>query len=277
MGALTATVSGLSRVAPGGAAALAERLWFSPRARPWGPPPPGATRFEYTIEKRTLGGYSLGSGEPALLLHGWGGVATDLAAIAEVVAESGMTAVVPDLPGHGADRGSRTDVFVMAAAVAAVDWMFGLPDLVVAHSFGAPTAFVAFPAGGPRRLVLLAPAMRMDAYLDWFAAALGLSPRARRRFATRIERFAGPQVLGIMAGAGEIPGCDVTILHDPDDRRTPFQDAERYVAEHPGASLVPITGAGHQGILTHPDALDAVAAILDTVDGPIPFLRPAGP
>ncbi|HEX9856190.1 MAG TPA: alpha/beta fold hydrolase [Acidimicrobiia bacterium] len=259
---MSTTARWTSRVAPGPVSAVAEWMWFRPRARRAGPRPSGAKPFELTVGKRDLGGYTLGTGEPVLLLHGWGGDASDLNPLAEAVASHGARAVVPELPGHGSDRGSRADLFAMTATVSAVGWMFGAPDVVVAHSFGAPVAFSAFAAGGPRHVMLIAPALRMDGYFDWFVARLGLSHGARRRFSGRIERFAGPQIMSIMRGEGVIPGADVLIVHDPADRTIAFADSERYAAAHPRTSLMPVGGAGHQEILGHPAVLDAVSRLL---------------
>ncbi len=249
-------------IAPGVAGAIAEKLYF----RAMGARPRTAVEsgdpFSFTLQKRTVTGYTLGAGETVLLLHGWRGTAGDMSTIAAAVAGAGMQAVAIDLPGHGDDRGSRTDLFLMAAAVHAAGSLFGPPAGVVAHSFGAAVAFGSFPNGGPRRVALFGPAIRGDRYLEGFGRHVGFNERALARFTRRIERYAGPQLMPILHGEGNVPGAEFLIQHDPADAWTPIVDSRRFVDTHPSARLVVVEGAGHKGILRHQEAVARAAAFL---------------
>lgn len=229
--------------------AIAWYLWFHPHGRPNTRLPENAESFLFGVAGHEVSGFALGSGDPVLLLHGWGGASTDMAPIARAVADAGFQAVVPDLPGHGADRGSHTDVFRMAAAVDAVASRFGSPRAVVAHSFGAVVTFGSFPYGGPDRVVLIAPAIRGQRFLDEFATMVNLSEKAFERFEARFQSFAGPHLMKVMAGDGDVPGADMLVLHDPADDRTPYVDAADYAAGRPATKLIDVPGAGHKGIL----------------------------
>jgi pimeloyl-ACP methyl ester carboxylesterase len=249
-------------IAPAAAARIAESLYF----RAMGARPRAAVEagepFSFTVQKRTVTGYVIGEGEPVLLLHGWRGTAGDMSAIALAVAEAGMRAVAIDLPGHGDDRGARTDLFLMGAAVHAAGGLFGRPAGVVAHSFGAVVVFGSFPDGGPRRIAFFGPAIRGDRYLKGFGHHIGLNRRTLDRFVARIERYAGPQLLPILYGRGEVPGADYLIQHDPEDAWTPMVDSERFVDAHPEARLVVVEGVGHKGILRDPEAVRRAARFL---------------
>ncbi len=233
---------------------IAWYLWFHPHGRPNTSYPDGARSFSLAVAGHEISGFTLGSGDPVLLLHGWGGASTDMAPIAASVAEAGLHAVVPDLPGHGSDRGTDTDVLRMAAAVDAVSSRFGLPRAVVAHSFGAVVTFGAFPHGGPDRVVLIAPAIRGRRFVDEFARIVNLSEKAFRRFEARFESFAGPHLMEVMAGNGDVPRADMMILHDPADDRTPYGDAAAYAARRPATKMVDVPDTGHKGILRDGDA-----------------------
>jgi pimeloyl-ACP methyl ester carboxylesterase len=211
--------------------------------------PAGADTFSLGAAGHDVSGFTVGSGEPVLLLHGWGGASTDMTPLAAALSEAGYQAVVPDLPGHGYDRGSYSDVFRMAAMVDAVSYRFGRPRAVVAHSFGAVVTFATFPHGGPQRVVLIAPAVRGQRFFEVFEAQLGLGEKAFRRFRDRFERFAGPHLMSVMAGEGDVPGADMLILHDPDDDRTPYRDAFVYAGNRSGTKLVDVPNSGHKGIL----------------------------
>ena len=150
-------------------------LWFRARGRSNARYPDGATEFSLTILEHDLAGFTLGSGDPVFLLHGWGGASTDMSPLARVVADAGFQAVAIDLPGHGVDRKSRTDLFRMAATVDAVAARYGSPRAVVAHSFGAVATFAAFPHGGPERIVLVAPGIKGARFFQVFKEMSGLS------------------------------------------------------------------------------------------------------
>jgi hypothetical protein len=242
-------VRAVTGILPTVGSAVAEHLWFRPRGRRGTGPPAGTERFEVRVAGRRLEGFTHGAGDITLLVHGWGGVANDMAPLASAVADSGRRAVVVDLPGHGSDRGGRTDIFEMASALHAVAALHGPPNAVVAHSFGAPATITAFPYGGPDRVVLIAPAFPGTGFVSAFAGHLGLSERAGARFLRRFEDYAGPHVLSVVHGEATVPGAEMLVLHDPADRRTAFGESQRFVERHPGARLVPVPGAGHQGIL----------------------------
>ena len=243
------SVSVASRVAPRFGGAVAESLWFRPRGRPMRGLPDEAEPFSMAVMGRDVSGFTIGKGDTVLLLHGWGGAGSDMSALAAAVAGAGYRAVVPNLPGHGPDRKSRTDLFTMAATVDALGALFGLPRAVIAHSFGAPVTFASFPQGGPERVILIAPAIRGERFYDFFVRQLGLGQRARQNFMNRFERFAGPHLMGVMTGDGDVPGADILVIHDPADDRTAFEDSVDYVDRRPRSRLVSLSGVGHKRIL----------------------------
>jgi len=219
-----------------------------------------ALPFTLEILNRQIAGYTLGEGVPVFLFHGWGGARTDMNTIAEGFAASERLAVVVDLPGHGSDRGSRTDLFVMASTIDAVCEVFGTPDVVVAHSFGALAAMTTFPHGGPRRVIFFAPALQSEKALRYFVAKVGLTSQAIGHFFERMDRFAGPKVSEILRGNGTIPGAEVLIFHDPMDNRTPYEDSVAYAETNPTADLIAVHGVGHLDILFDPGAIERAVA-----------------
>ena len=263
---LLSSVSVASRVAPRLGGAVAESLWFRPRGRPMRNLPEGAEIFSLAVMGRDVSGFTLGSGDVVLLLHGWGGAGSDMSSLACAVAEAGYQAVVPNLPGHGPDRKSKTDLFTMAAAVDALGALFGRPRAVVAHSFGAPATFAAFPHGGPERVVLIAPAIRGERFYNYFIRQLGLGKRAQRNFMSRFERFAGPHLMGVMTGDGDVPGADMLVIHDPADDRTAFEDSLDYVDRRAASRLISVTGTGHKRILSDQRTIVETVAFLGAMD-----------
>lgn len=237
------------RISPWLGEKIAWYLWFHPHGRNNTRYPDRAEEFTVAVFGHRMQGYTIGSGDPVVLLHGWGGASTDMAPLALVLADAGFAAVVPDLPGHGSDRGAHSDVFRMAATVDAVVGRFGPPRAVVAHSFGAVATFAAFQHGGVDKVVLVAPAIKGGWYLEAFRAQLGLADRAYNRFRERFVAFAGPYLMDVLSGRGEVRGAEMLILHDPADDRTSFADTAEFAANRPATKLVEVPGAGHKGIL----------------------------
>jgi len=255
-------MAAISRLSPRLGARLAWYLWVHPHGRKNARFPDDANVFEVGVYGHELSGYTLGDGEPVLLIHGWGGVSTDMVPLAVAVAEGGYLAVVPDLPGHGSDRKKYTDGFRMAATVHAVSQRFGVPRAVVAHSFGAVVTFAAFPYGGPDRVVLVAPAVLGMRYIDVFGRTLRMSRKATEIFTKRAVAFAGPKFMDIFRGNGDVLGADMMILHDPEDERTPFVDSVEYVERRPATKLIEVPETGHKGILRSGVTLAATVAFL---------------
>jgi pimeloyl-ACP methyl ester carboxylesterase len=266
----------VSRLFPRLGAAIAWYFWFRPHGRKSRRYPEGAEEFTFDVLEHVVNGFTLGAGEPVILLHGWGGVATDMAPLAAALADAGYQAVVPDLPGHGADRKSTTDVFRMAAAVDALVARYGRPAAVVAHSFGAVVTFAAFQHGGVDRAVLVAPAINSEWFLEVFRAQLGLGDRAFARFRKRFVGYAGPQIIEVLGGNGDIRGAEILILHDPDDDRTPFVHSAEFAGTRTETGLVAIPESGHKGILRDAVTREAVLGFIASgLTGPTAGAIPA--
>jgi pimeloyl-ACP methyl ester carboxylesterase len=243
-------------------ARLAWFLWVHPFGRSSTRLPKNAKPFTVDVLDHSMAGFTMGEGDPVLLIHGWGGTATDMAPLAAAVADAGFLAIAHDLPGHGSDRGGGTDIFRMAATANAVAGLYGRPRAVIAHSFGAAVTFVAFQHGGPDRVVLVAPAVKGLWFVEVFKQHLGLSDRAYRRFIRRFEGFAGPHFLDVLAGNGDVPGADILILHDSADDRTPYAHSSEFVERRPATKLIEVPDSGHKGILRDGTTLAETVAFL---------------
>jgi pimeloyl-ACP methyl ester carboxylesterase len=207
-----------------------------------------------------IAGYETGDGPPVVVLHGWGGRPAQMAPIARHLAHQGHRVLVPELPGHAGGR--PTDIKQVAAALLAVIDDVGEPELVVAHSFAAMVLRLAFPDRAPARVALVAPALDVRDALDVFSDRLRLFPWARRGLRTELERW-DPALWPLVASVApsQLPGADVLIIHDPDDRETSFARSAELAALRPGTAIVALEGAGHSRILSNPAALDHLARL----------------
>jgi pimeloyl-ACP methyl ester carboxylesterase len=244
--------------------AAAVRAWFTPPHLPASVARRDAAAVEgleptvVTLPEGTFSGYSVGDGPLVLALHGWGGRAAQWVPMAQRLAGEGYRVTALDLPGHAG--GSRTDLGAVAAAVRGLGHELGRPGVVLGHSFGCLVARVAFSTEPPQVMVMVAPAIDARAAVDMFATRLRLAPWTHRGLVRRLEAW-NPQLWATISdiGAGQLPGADVLIVHDPADADTPFGDAARLGALRPGTTLLPTHGLGHNKPLSDPATLDHVA------------------
>lgn len=201
--------------------------------------------------------YSWGSGDGlVLLVHGWGGRASQFAPLVRELRYAGQSAVAFDAPAHGAAPGRGTYILDFIGAMVELERRHGPFRTVVAHSFGSLAALVAVAEGlGAGRVVTVSGMGDADHLVASFAAGAGLEPTAeaafRERFARRI--FPGePDVYGRFSAVRHPLPASVPLLvvHDAADRRVPSTEADRLVAANKGhASSVSTHGLGHQRIL----------------------------
>ena len=226
-------------------------------------------------QARDLPGYATGpkAGPRVWLIHGWGGRAAQLSALAFPFAAVGFRVSAVDLPGHGGAPTWQTNGFHLADGMR--DWAAaegGPPDAMVAHSFGALIAGLTFEEQPPRASVLLAPALDLVSPVDRFAELLRLRPRTRDALQRRLEAIVDGRWGGLASG-GHLrwPGSGpVLAVHDPDDPETPYALSAELARTREDVRLMTTPGLGHVKLMHDPavvsEATSFLAAALGTQD-----------
>ncbi|MGH8445744.1 MAG: alpha/beta hydrolase [Solimonas sp.] len=245
----------LDRIAPGLAARLAQRLFFTP--------PRAVLRED---ERRVLAGgwrstldyrgghlvlWRWGSGPRVLLAHGWGGHGGQMTALVEPLVAAGHEVVIVDLPGHGLSSGDRASVLHFSEAIEQVADALGGIDTLIAHSLGSAGATLALSRGlAVRRAVYFAPPARFDAIWAQFREGLGMSTSAWERFRRRAEAWLGLSFADIVP-ADLAPHLRVPLLviHGDRDREIPLREGEALQGRWPQSRLHRVDGLGHLRIL----------------------------
>jgi pimeloyl-ACP methyl ester carboxylesterase len=201
---------------------------------------------ENDIEEITV--YRWGkAGRRILLVHGWGGKATQFFSFVGPLLDAGFEVIAFDAPAHGASSGSFASgpAFARAARAVAGDAVHG----IIAHSLGAAGSAIALAQGlKANRVVFLAPAALIGALLEEFIRFRQIpepvAAELRQRFAVRYS--AEIVSVPLMASRFDAP---VLIFHDPEDRDLPFSHSESVAAVWPGAELIASSKAGHWRIM----------------------------
>ena len=238
----------------------------------------GASLRAYSIEltdgQCRISATTFGDGPPAMLLHGWGGSASDMLPLAWAFARAGWRAVVFDMPGHGRSPARESSLVEFLRAMRLVAGALGDPEVIVGHSFGGAAAvFGITELGLPvRAAVLFSPAPGPAYYVDRFVRAVGL-PAERtdgmvRRLVERVGRPMESLDAVVAARSTDVPAL---IVHDPRDREVSFAFAEQMRDAWRGSQLVPAPALGHKRILRDPAmiaaAVDFARSSLSRVQG----------
>ncbi|WP_052668346.1 alpha/beta fold hydrolase [Nitriliruptor alkaliphilus] len=271
--ALWLTTRTLASVAPALAGHPATLLWFvpwqrrRPRADAWTP----VTRHHrLTVDGHHVDVHEAGTGPTVLLVHGWATDAGTWRSMSDALVADGWRVLAVDLPAHGRTPGLRTDAPAQAVVIRGLLERYAV-RAVVAHSLGSLATAMAV-AGGPtelRRVVLLAPAVRLETALRRFLVELRLPAGVARSLGHRIERRFGTDVWTDVATDRNLADSDLPglVVHDEEDRRAPLDEARSLVAAWPGADLVVTRGLGHNRLLADPDVVTQVVQHLDGARG----------
>lgn len=254
-------------VAPGFAAWLGERLFFTAPRRPVSDEARAlfghGRRFTLLSEGRRVEGWRWGHGPVVYLVHGWGGHAGRLSAFVPPLLDAGYSVVAFDAPGHGRSGRGMSSMLDFARSIRAVAAAYGTPHAIVAHSLGAAATGLAVHWGlRPRRLVLLAPPADPGSYVVPFARALGLDSATIERIRVRSERrlrFSWSDLdVRRMAPAEELP---LLVVHDREDETVPFSEGSA-IADTWDGRLYETRGLGHAGILRDATVVSEVTAFV---------------
>jgi hypothetical protein len=233
-------------------------------------PPPGWRVEPWDFEEATLTVYrprpGLAPHAPlALLVHGWGGHAGQMATLAESLESQGLQPVIVEMPAHGRSSGLVSNLPQFARAIEYVAFRLQAEGhtlrLLAAHSLGANAAALAAARGvAAQRLVLLAPPASPRAFTHYFARVFGLSERTRSAMQQRIEAREGVLMRQLEPDAvGPRIRVPTLVVHDRGDSVNGFADGQAFAHEIRGARLVATEGLGHRRILRDAGVLAQVA------------------
>jgi pimeloyl-ACP methyl ester carboxylesterase len=202
-----------------------------------------------------------GAGPTVLLVHGWEGRGSQLGSFVAPLVAAGMSVVAFDAPGHGNSPEHRLYLTDLADCVADVGASVGPLHAIVAHSFGAAGALLAYTRHGVRapRNVMLAPNVLIDEAIHKFARMVGLD---------ETDRIALEQRLAAQTGVGidelRLPQLTarrddaLLVIHDSDDDEVGFRHGEQLAATWPNATMHETSGLGHRRILRDDAVIEAV-------------------
>jgi pimeloyl-ACP methyl ester carboxylesterase len=259
----------LDRISPRFASLAAERLFLTPRGheRPeWESAMLGsARRGSVLYGNQQLPTYTWGEGfERVLLLHGWEGRGSQLAAFVPPLLAAGYQVIAVDLPGHGDAAPALSSVVDFGHAVSTLVQRLGPFAGVIGHSMGAAATALAHTFSNfEARLVLIGAPRSPRGFLDGFTRYLGLSARAKAGLEQRIAQRFGLGIDAVdVARLGPSIALPTLIIHDQNDNIVPFEHGLALVAALPQASLMSTAQLGHRRILRDASVIAAAVSFI---------------
>lgn len=278
----------LGPYAPSLASSYAERLFLTARRHPrsaWEEEAlEGAERFGIPHEGRVLPAWRWGNGpSTVLLVHGWEGRGSQLAAFVEPLVEHGLSVVTFDVLGHGDAPPGISSLVEHGRAVAAAAAYLGRLHAVIAHSVGGAATLLATRFGlRADRAALIAPPAGPARFAAGFGQMLGLPPEVHGAMITRLERRYGLRMdqLDVRADAERFR-APLLVVHDASDRVVPIEDGASIARASRDGRLVTTEGLGHHRVLRAPEVLAEIIPFVvagaraptfaETIDGELFF------
>ena len=207
-----------------------------------------------------------GSGPAVLLLHGWEGQASDLAAFAPRLLDAGFGVLAMDLPAHGDSAGRQTSIPQSARALCAVGEALGSLHAVIAHSIGSAVLAEALHAGlAAQRAVLVSAPAHYERHARGFAAAAGLDAEATEAMLALLRSTVGVDVREIsLPRRAPRLRQPALFIHSADDRVVAIEDSLAGAAAWPGARHLRVEGLGHRRLLANPAVVAAAIEFIVT-------------
>jgi pimeloyl-ACP methyl ester carboxylesterase len=234
-----------------------------------------ARQRSVSIEGRRLALYEWGpaTAPQVLLVHSWGGRATQMGPLVPALLDRGLRVTAFDAPAHGRSSGRRTDMIEFPRVQAALAHTLGPLHAIVGHSFGAGMTQLAHRHHGLQasRVVMIASFTDCAWVIDRFGELFGLSDAVieggRRKFEqhhTGLHDWSQLSVVDAL-NANTVP---TLLVHDENDHEIPYVHGQRLAQQAAHARLFTTQGLGHRRILRNAEVLRAVAEFVD------PHVRP---
>ena len=192
-----------------------------------------------------------GKGAKVLLLHGWSGRGTQLFAFANELRKSNAEIVTFDMPGHGQSKGNKTNIVELVACIKEVYAKYGPFDHAIAHSMGSMALLRALRDGIPMKsAAIIGSGDKIRNVFYRFSEQLQFSDKVTERMIQTVEKQFGINLESYSSSMSlEHLKMPLLIVHDKDDKETPFTYSKDLHKIANNSELLWTSGLGHHRIL----------------------------
>lgn len=201
-----------------------------------------------------------------LLVHGWSGRGTQLAAIVKPLLEKEYAVVAFDAPGHGASSGKSNNLFMQADVLAELAKRYENINTVIAHSFGSLVALYAARTKliECERMVCISSPSSLKYLLELFSSFLYIPKKILKRFNELMYAEFGETIYDDISAISNVAQLDLKglIIHDKDDADVNYLYSQKLCSAWAGAKCVYTNKLGHRKILRNNYVLEIIVAFI---------------
>ncbi|MCB0736121.1 MAG: alpha/beta hydrolase [Bacteroidetes bacterium] len=206
--------------------------------------------------------------EYVLLVHGWGGRASQFKPMVSALLKAGFNVVAFDASGHGLSTGNESTIFHFSQAIFKCIEKHGLPKAIVGHSLGAVASLLANTNGAHcEKLILCSAPVILEEVLNEFRFKLNASTRVDEWLKYHsVSKY--HMELANVEGIRIAQRCDknqkVLIVHDRYDKAVGIENAYSLMKELPQADTLLTKELGHNGLIRNEKV---IGQIIDYIKG----------
>ena len=224
-----------------------------------------AKKIHYGKDNKNVA-WSWGEGPTVILVHGWGGQASQMAPLASQIATLGFNAVAIDITGHGSSPGSNVHWEFFLNDIAELSNKFGNDVYAyVAHSAGALSTMAARKSKHVRasRYVCICAPSHPYPPIEVIKKKLNPPENIIARYKTFIADQFESSWDTLEPGRSYLDaGSNLLLFYDETDRFVNHSEGDKIKALNPEARLIKTKSYSHAQILQSRELLDATCAFL---------------
>jgi hypothetical protein len=210
--------------------------------------------FTITAAGKKIQCYRWGSfSRYVLVVHGWAGRATQFRRFIKPLNNAGYSVVGFDGPAHGKSEGRNTDILEYETVLKTFVEQQGIPDAIIAHSFGGAAVIFAAAHGLPvKKLINIASPSIGDEIIDTYLKAINGSEKTKLFFKKYVLQKTGKPFDAFTASykIKEVKQpMELLLVHDEGDNEVSMNHPLAIQKVYPKAELLRTTGLGHTRIL----------------------------
>lgn len=211
-------------------------------------------KFSVTAAGKKIQCYRWGNSDKSVVVvHGWAGRATQFRRFVKPFINAGYQVIGFDGPAHGQSEGKRTTIVEFEETLKKVYEKIGMPEAIIAHSFGGGAVLFAAKNGLPvKKIINIASPTIGDKIIDTYLKAIGGSEKTKAFFKKFIQQKYGKPFEEFTAShiiKQIIQPVEVLLVHDEDDKEVSMEHPLELLRQYPSARLLKTKGLGHTRIL----------------------------
>lgn len=224
--------------------------------------------FTVTAAGKKIQCYRWGSfSRYVLVVHGWAGRATQFRRFIKTLNNAGYSVVGFDGPAHGQSEGRSTDILEYETVLKTFFEQQGIPDAIIAHSFGGAAVIFAAANGLPvKKLINIASPSIGDEIIDTYLKAINGSEKTKVFFKNYVLQKTGKPFDAFTASykIKEVKQpMELLLVHDEDDNEVSMNHPLAIQKVYLKAELLRTTGLGHTRILKDNEVIRQVVTFIE--------------